>query len=142
MTPIPVPPLPDRSTPQQVWPNCHPSARALAIATAAQADSRPWVVLADDARSLDQLRRELAFFAGADLPVLQLPDWEVLPYDQFSPLPDLVSERIATLARLPTLQKGILLVGAETLLQRADLALYAAKRGGRNRAEGSLAGAA
>jgi transcription-repair coupling factor (superfamily II helicase) len=124
MTPIPVPPLPDRSTPHQVWPDCHPSARALAIATAAQADSRPWVVLADDARSLDQLRRELAFFAGADLPVLQLPDWEVLPYDQFSPLPDLVSERIATLARLPTLQKGILLVGAETVLQRLPPAGY------------------
>ena len=46
------------------------------------------------------------------------PDWEVLPYDQFSPLPDLVSERIATLARLPSMQRGILLVGAETLLQR------------------------
>ena len=37
--------------------------------------------------------------------MLQLPDWEVLPYDQFSPLPDLVSERLATLARLPALQK-------------------------------------
>ena len=36
----------------------------------------------------------------------------------FSPLPDLVSERIATLARLSTLQHGILLVSAETLLQR------------------------
>ena len=46
------------------------------------------------------------------------PDWEVLPYDQFSPLPDLVSERIATLARLPAMQSGILLISAETLVQR------------------------
>ena len=35
------------------------------------------------------------------LPVLHLPDWEVLPYDQYSPLPDLISGRLATLARLP-----------------------------------------
>jgi len=93
------------------------AARALTLANAARRDRRPWVVLTDDARSFDQLRRELAFFA-ADLPVLQLPDWEVLPYDQFSPLPDLVSERVATLARLPQMQQGLLLVSAETLLQR------------------------
>ena len=29
--------------------------------------------------------------------VHRLPDWEILPYDQFSPHPDLVSERLATL---------------------------------------------
>ena len=61
---------------------------------------------------------------GAALRVLQLPDWEVLPYDQFSPLPDLVSERLRTLARLPALQRGILLVTAETLLQRLPPAGY------------------
>ncbi|MEO6368968.1 MAG: transcription-repair coupling factor [Steroidobacteraceae bacterium] len=118
MTPIPLPPLPDRGSPERHWPQCHSSARALSIASAATADPRLWVVLADDARSLDQLRRELEFFAGGEVPVLHLPDWEVLPYDQFSPLPDLVSERVATLARLPNMQRGILLVGAETLLQR------------------------
>jgi transcription-repair coupling factor (superfamily II helicase) len=118
MTTIPVPPLPDQRAPHRYWPDCHVSARALTIASAARKDPRLWVVLANDARSLDQLRRELAFFAGDGLVVLQLPDWEVLPYDQFSPLPDLVSERIATLARLQSMQAGILLVGAETLLQR------------------------
>jgi transcription-repair coupling factor (superfamily II helicase) len=118
MTPIPVPPLPDQRAPHRLWPDCHSSARALTIASAARTDQRLWVVLANDARSLDQLRRELEFFAGNDVTVLQLPDWEVLPYDQFSPLPDLVSERIATLARLPAMQGGVLLVSAETLLQR------------------------
>ncbi len=117
MTAIPLLPLPHAAQ-RQPWPALHMSARALALATAAQNDERLWVVLANDARSLDQLRRELEFFAGAAVPVLQLPDWEVLPYDQFSPLPDLVSERIATLARLPAMQRGILLVGAETMLQR------------------------
>ncbi|HMS78954.1 MAG TPA: hypothetical protein PKC20_05355, partial [Burkholderiaceae bacterium] len=95
---------------------------------AARNDHRLWVVLANDARSLDQLRRELVFFAGAELPVVQLPDWEVLPYDQFSPLPDLVSERVATLARLPSMRAGILLVSTETLLQRLPPAGFIAGR--------------
>ena len=47
-----------------------------------------------------------------------MPDWEVLPYDQYSPLPDLISERLATLARLPSLRRGVVLVSAETLMQR------------------------
>src|SRR5262249_45790226 len=55
-------------------------------------------------------------------------DWEVLPYEQFSPLPDLVSERVATLARLPTLESGVLLVAAETLLQRLPPVDYIAGR--------------
>src|SRR5690606_10354243 len=74
------------------------------------------------------LRRELEFFAGADLPVIQLPDWEVLPYDRYSPLPDLVSGRIATLARLSGMRSGILLVGSQTLLQRLPPVPYIAGR--------------
>ena len=128
MTAIPVPVPPDAARPLLAWPALHSSARALALATAARADRRLWVVLVEDERRLDQLRRELAFFAGADLPVLQLPDWEVLPYDRFSPLPDLVSERIATLARLPQMASGLLLVGAGTLLQRLPPLPYIAGR--------------
>ena len=127
MISLPVPALPDAGQPLRLWPPLHSSARALALAQAARADRRLWVVLAEDARRLDQLRRELAFFAG-DLPVLQLPDWEVLPYDHYSPLPDLVSERIATLARLPTAACGLLLVSAETLLQRLPPVPYIAGR--------------
>jgi transcription-repair coupling factor (superfamily II helicase) len=40
--------------------------------------------------------------AASDLPVLTFPDWETLPYDVFSPLPELVSERLLTLHRLPS----------------------------------------
>ncbi|HTQ36451.1 MAG TPA: transcription-repair coupling factor [Steroidobacteraceae bacterium] len=109
------------------WPPLAGSARALALATAARTDRRPWVVIADTARGLEQLRRELDFFAG-ELPVVQLPDWEVLPYEQFSPLADLVSERIATLARLPAMERGLLLVAAETLLQRLPPPDYIAGR--------------
>jgi transcription-repair coupling factor (superfamily II helicase) len=33
------------------------------------------------------------------------PDWETLPYDRFSPYQDIVSERLATLYRLPELRQ-------------------------------------
>jgi len=128
MRAIPVPASPDSATALRHWPLLRGSARALTLASAARRDRRLWVVVADSARDLDRLRRELDFFAGKDLPVAQLPDWEVLPYDQFSPLPDLVSERVATLARLPTLEHGLLLVAAETLLQRLPPVDYIAGR--------------
>src|SRR5690606_20298219 len=128
MTSLPVPAPPVPGTAVRRWPPLHSSARALALATAARADPRLWVVLVEDSRRLDELRRELEFFAGADLPVMQLPDWEVLPYDRYSPLPDLVSERIATLAKLPGLRQGLLLVSAETLLQRLPPVPYIAGR--------------
>ena len=94
------------------------SAASLALAEAAQDDQRPWIVIEPDNRSLDRRRAELAFFAPQGLPVLTLPDWEVLPWDQFSPLPDIISERLKTLAGLPDLRRGIVLVTIDTLLQR------------------------
>ncbi len=61
----------------------------------------------------------MRFFFDADtLPLLQLPDWETLPYDTFSPHQDIVSERLATLYRLPSLQRGILIVPVTTLMLR------------------------
>jgi transcription-repair coupling factor (superfamily II helicase) len=128
MTSIPAPAPPASAATARHWPSLHSSGLALALVNAARADRRLWVVLAEDARRLDALRRELEFFAGGQLPVVQLPDWEVLPYDRYSPLPDLVSERIATLARLPVMQHGVLLVGAETLLQRLPPVPYIAGR--------------
>ena len=115
---LPEPPRPDARNPRLSWRGLHGSARALAIAQAAAADERLLLVVAADARALDDLARELRFFAPADLPLLQLPDWEVLPYDLFSPHPDIISERLATLAQLPLARRGILLLTAETLLLR------------------------
>ena len=55
-------------------------------------------VCRDDAR-MARLAEALAFFAP-QYDVLRFPAWDCLPYDRVSPNPELVSERIATLARL------------------------------------------
>ena len=52
------------------------------------------------------------------LRVCLLPDWETLPYDQFSPHPDLVSERLATLYQLQRGAFDVALVPATTALMR------------------------
>ena len=118
-------PAPDR--PRLRWEALHGSAVALALAESAATDRRLWVVVEPDSRSLERRRAELRFFAPA-LPVLTLPDWEVLPYDVFSPHADIISERLLTLAELPGARRGLLLVTLDTLLQRLPPVAYVAGR--------------
>ncbi len=76
--------------------------------------------MARDNHTAHQLEADLHTLTGGDLalPVLGFPDWETLPYDRFSPHPDITSQRLATLARLPTLTRGMVVVPAATLMQR------------------------
>jgi transcription-repair coupling factor (superfamily II helicase) len=122
------PPLPSAAEPHWRWHGVHGSARALALAEAAGQDTRPWVFIAADVRELERLAAGLHFFSGGSLPILTLPDWEVLPYDLFSPHPDIVSERLRTLARLPSLKRGILLLSADNLLARLPPTHYVRAR--------------
>ncbi|HWG31298.1 MAG TPA: transcription-repair coupling factor [Steroidobacteraceae bacterium] len=112
------PPVPTSSARRIRWHQLYGSAAALALADATRADQRLYVVIADAARELERLTAELRFFAGDGLPLLTLPDWEILPYDLFSPHPDIISERLLTLFELPRARHGCLIVAAETLLQR------------------------
>jgi transcription-repair coupling factor (superfamily II helicase) len=100
------------------WHQLYGSAAALALAEATRSDQRLYVVVTDDARELERLSAELQFFAGERLPLLTLPDWEVLPYDLFSPHPDITSQRLRTLFELPRMQAGCLIVAADVLMQR------------------------
>lgn len=119
------PPLPTRPGERLLWGRLYGASRALAIARAAERASGPVLVVAQDVQTTARLREELGFFlAGAKRPVLGFPDWETLPYDQFSPLPELVSERLLTLHRLPELGRGILAVPVGTLLQRLPPRAY------------------
>src|SRR5579863_2113201 len=122
------PPLPDPNARRWRWRGLHGSARALALAEAAAADTRPWMFVAADTRELEQLGAELRFFGGGSFEILTLPDWEVLPYDIFSPHPDIVSERLRTLSRLPQMRRGILLLAAESLLARLPPVAYVQAR--------------
>jgi len=111
------PPLPTTPRQRRYWASPHGSARGLLLAEAARSHPGLLVVVARDTQRAQALESELAIFAD-DLPVLQFPDWETLPYDVFSPHPEIVSQRIATLYRLPGVQRGVLVVPVATLMQR------------------------
>jgi transcription-repair coupling factor (superfamily II helicase) len=101
------------------WGRLYGCGSALAIANAARDYPGLMLVVTLDVQTATQLERELRFFLGEDdLPVINFPDWETLPYDLFSPLPELISQRLLTLYRLPQMQRGILVTPVSTLMQR------------------------
>ncbi|MDE2315101.1 MAG: transcription-repair coupling factor, partial [Xanthomonadaceae bacterium] len=115
--PIPHPPLPTTPKQRRYWTPPHGSSRALLLAEAARAHAGLLVAVTRDTQRASALEDELRIYAG-DLPVLHFPDWETLPYDVFSPHPEIVSQRIATLYRLPAVKRGVLVVPVATLMQR------------------------
>ena len=100
------------------WHGLAGAACALAIAQTARRHDGLVLAITETTLAAQQLQRELRFYLGEALPTLTLPDWETLPYDVFSPHQDIVSERIATLYRLPQTRQGILIVPVATLMQR------------------------
>ena len=113
------PPLPGHESDRVLWGRLHGGASALAIASAARKRNTLVLAVTADARSAVRLEEELHFYLGrSGPPVLVFPDWETLPYDVFSPLPELVSQRLHTLHRLREVKRGVLVAPAATLLQR------------------------
>ncbi len=121
-------PLPAGTSSICHWNGLHGSAGALALSEAIADDSRAWVYVAADARELERLGNELRFFSAGVFDIHTLPDWEVLPYDVFSPHPDIVSGRLRTLARLPDLKRGVLLLTVDGLLSRLPPVDYVGAR--------------
>ncbi|MFP4603260.1 MAG: transcription-repair coupling factor, partial [Halochromatium sp.] len=130
--------MPQRHGERLLWGRLYGAAPALAIAEAARKARAPLLCVVADMPAAVQLSAALRFFLGeheeasaddpgarkpgaepaAGVPVLGFPDWETLPYDVFSPLPELVSERLLTLHRLPQFKRGVLVVPVGTLMQR------------------------
>src|SRR5436309_16089090 len=102
------------------------SADALALARLAQ-EEHPVAVISATAQDAQRLVDEIAWFAP-QLRVCLLPDWETLPYDQFSPHHDLVSERLATLYRIQRGDFDVAVVPAPTALVRLCPPAYIAGR--------------
>ncbi|MCE2989193.1 MAG: transcription-repair coupling factor [Nitrosomonadaceae bacterium] len=109
------------------FPNGVGSSDALQIVRAHAAASTPLLLLTADAADAERLTQEVAWF-GPRLRICRLPDWETLPYDQFSPHPDLVSERIATLYRFAKSDFDIGIVPVTTAMTRLAPREYMAGR--------------
>jgi len=110
------PPRPSESGQLSDWPLLEGVGLALALSSLARRRGGPLLVVAPDGYSARQLRDDLK---QLDAPAVELfPDWEILPYDLYSPHPDLVSRRLDLLARLPSMDEGVVIAPLSAMIQR------------------------
>jgi len=123
-----VPPRPARAGDVLAWENLYGSSLGLAAVQLAAAHPAPVVLVTTDARAAQQLESETRFYAQglAEVEVLAFPAWECLPYDLFSPHPDIVSQRLYALFRLPGLRHGLVILTMANLMQRLPPREYVA----------------
>ncbi len=100
------------------WGELYGSSLACLLAEWVARAPGPLIAVTATGREADQLLAEYAFFAGPGTPAWGFPDREVLPYDPFSPHPDIVSERLRTLAALPRLGQRLVVTTLAALLDR------------------------
>lgn len=91
------------------------AAQAVECATIVDSYPGPVMLITTDMQSALQLHDEISYFTSN--PVILLPDWETLPYDSFSPHQDIISDRIFTLYRIPAMERGIIILPVNTLMQ-------------------------
>jgi transcription-repair coupling factor (superfamily II helicase) len=112
------PPLPNQTTETVWWTGLTGCADTLTLANAIKNAAALFVIVTPDSHTALRLEQELNFFLEKAYPILHFPDWETLPYDVFSPLPEIISERLKTLALLPQTKRGALVVSVATLMHR------------------------
>ncbi|USD19864.1 transcription-repair coupling factor [Microbulbifer variabilis] len=128
------PPKFHSTTDRQFWGQLHGAAAALAILNAARNSQSPTLLITRDSLEAHRLEVQLKFFNKArrdaasegDFEIFHFPDWEILPYDTFSPHQDIISDRLATLYRLPQMGSGIVIVPVSTLMHRLPPSDYVA----------------
>ncbi|MCX7148287.1 MAG: transcription-repair coupling factor [Rhodocyclales bacterium] len=116
MTPLLSLPAPPKPGQRLDLPPLAASADALALAQLARHGQLLAIITASPLEA-QRLAEEIAWFAP-DLRVHLLPDWETLPYDNFSPHQDLISERLATLYAVSRGECEVLIAAASTAITR------------------------
>ncbi|GLQ75456.1 transcription-repair coupling factor [Vibrio penaeicida] len=96
--------------------NLKGSALSIAIAQLAEQHQGHLLLVVPDPQLALKLSAEVEQFSQRDVHLF--PDWETLPYDNFSPHQDIISDRIAHLYQMPSQGDGITVIPVSTLLQR------------------------
>jgi transcription-repair coupling factor (superfamily II helicase) len=111
----------DHTINKSAWGQLYGSSLSLAFAEYCQQTPGIKLCITPDNWYAKQLIDELQFyFKDHHQPqeILVFPDWETLPYDQFSPHQDIISERLTTLSRLPQLKTAIVISSVSTLMHK------------------------
>ncbi len=112
--------LPNNASSKQVWGQLPGSSLSFILSEVILSRKGCTLIIAPDNLSANQLINELLFFLPkGKQKILLLPDWETLPYDQFSPHQDIISQRLSTLNYIRQKNKDIVIVSSvHTLLHR------------------------
>jgi len=104
------------------WHNLHGSSSSFALYQAAQTAQTPILLITSNTPGALKIEQELLSLAKSDKQnnanICLFPDWETLPYDNFSPHQDIISQRLATLYQLSRMESGIIIVPVTTLVQK------------------------
>ena len=109
----------DRSQPVKAvrWGQLYGSAHGLAVSQALQLHRGSVCIITASASAADTAEHELGFFAP-EVRLRRFCDYETLPYDAFSPPPELLAERLSALYHLLAGGREVLIVNAQALLNR------------------------
>ena len=110
--------LPCKNSPQVTWGQVYGSSRSLALASATEKFSGTTLIITPNIQTAQQLESELKFFCKLSKKILLFPDCETLPYDEFSPHEDIVSDRLYALRSLLETDCFVLIVSVTTLMTR------------------------
>ncbi len=84
----------------------------------------PCIIITYDNYSHSILLEQLNYFIAEPGDIYTLPEWEILPYDHFSPHKDIVSARLAALANLRQSKKKFCVVPCHAAMQKVPPARY------------------
>ena len=99
------------------WGSLFGPSEALALLEFAESNDGFVLYIARDIKHFDEINKSLAFFKK-NTEILSFASWEVLAFDHFSPHPDSGSARLSTLAKLSSIESGIIVTTIEALSQR------------------------
>ena len=99
------------------WGSIFGSSEALALIELAESNKGVVLYIARDIKHYDEINKSLSFFKKS-IEILNFASWEVLAFDHFSPHPDIVSSRLNTLAKLSSIDSGIVVTTVEAISQK------------------------
>ncbi|MBE9504558.1 MAG: transcription-repair coupling factor [Proteobacteria bacterium] len=78
----------------------------------------PFLVLTASPAEAETLLKDIRFYLNDPFKALAFPSWEILPYENLSPHPDITGERLATLYSLLTSSVDVIVSPLPAIMQR------------------------
>lgn len=110
--------LPHSSSDKRSWNGLVRGSQYLAIAQAVLSSEHTSLLICNSNAEAYEAETCLSIYLKNQVEILNFPDWETLPYDQFSPHQDIISQRLETLSKLGQDKRALLICSATTLMHK------------------------